>query len=98
MGTSVLWIAGIALEWVILFRFLKNRLYAHYPFFSAYLVVVWSWEMALWPIYRFDYASYSQFFWVDQFLNLLAGFGVLSNLSGKVSRGFQGRELLRQLL
>ncbi len=31
MGTSLLWIAGIALESVILFRFLKHRLYAHYP-------------------------------------------------------------------
>lgn len=90
MGTSVLWIAGIALESVILFRFLKNRLYAHYPFFSAYLVVVWSWEMALWPIYRFDYASYSQFFWVDQFLNLLAGFGVLFEIVRKSFQRFPG--------
>lgn len=90
MGTSVLWIAGIALESVILFRFLKNRLYAHYPFFFAYLVVVCSWEVALWPIYRFHYASYSQFFWVDQFLNLLAGFGVLFEIVRKSFQRFPG--------
>jgi hypothetical protein len=90
MGTSLLWIAGIALESVILFRFLKNRLYAHYPFFFAYLVVVWAWEMALWPIYRFHYASYSQFFWVDQFLNLLAGFGVLFEIVRKSFQSFPG--------
>ena len=90
MGTSLLWIAGIALESVILFRFLKNRLYAHYPFFFAYLVVVWSSEMALWPIYRSHYASYSQFFWVDQFLNLLAGFGVLFEIVRKSFQKYPG--------
>ncbi len=90
MGTSLLWIAGIVLESVILFRFLKHRLYAHYPFFFAYLVVVWSSEMALWPIYRSHYASYSQFFWADQFLNLLAGFGVLFEIARKSFQRYPG--------
>ena len=40
MATSLLWIAGIVLELVILFRFLKCRLYAHYPFFFAYMAIV----------------------------------------------------------
>jgi hypothetical protein len=90
MGTSLLWIAGIVLESVILFRFLKNRLYAHYPFFFAYLAVVWLWDIALWPIYRSHYASYSQFFWVDQFLNLLAGFGVLFEIVRKSFQKYPG--------
>jgi hypothetical protein len=90
MGTSLLWVAGIALESVILFRFLKHRLYAHYPFFFTYLVVVWSSDMALWPIYRSHYASYSQFFWVDQFLNLLAGFGVLFEIVRKSFQRYPG--------
>ena len=40
MATSLLWIAGVVLELVILFRFLKCRLYAHYPFFFAYMAIV----------------------------------------------------------
>ena len=90
MGTSLLWIAGIALESVILFRFLRHRLYAHYPFFFAYLVVVWSLEIALWPVYRYHFASYSRFFWADQFLNLLAGFGVLFEIVRKSFQRYPG--------
>jgi hypothetical protein len=86
MVTSLLWIAGIALELVILFRFLKCRLFAHYPFFFAYLAIVCFSSIALWPIYHFNPALYPQFFWMNQFLNLLAGFGVLFEI---VRRGFQ---------
>jgi hypothetical protein len=94
MGTSLLWIAGILLESVILFRFLNSRLYAHYPFFFAYLIVVWSWEMVLWPIYWFHHASYAQFFWADQFLNLLAGFGVLFEIVQKSFQKYPGARTL----
>ncbi len=90
MGTSLLWIAGIALESVILFRFLKHRLYAHYPFFFAYLAVVWSSEITLWPVYRYHFASYSRLFWADQFLTLLAGFGVLFEIVRKSFQRYPG--------
>src|ERR1700722_11840243 len=90
MGTSLLWIAGVALESVILLRFLKRRLYAHYPFFFVYLVVVWSGEIALWLIYRYHFASYSRFFWADQFLALLAGFGVLFEIVRKSFQRYPG--------
>ena len=90
MGTALLWIAGIALESVILFRLLRHRLYAHYPFFFAYLVVVWSLEIILWPVYRYHFASYSRFFWADQFLNLLAGFGVLFEIVRKSFQRYPG--------
>ena len=90
MAASLLWIAGIVLESVILFRLLKCRLFADYPFFFAYMAVVWSWDIALWPIYRFHYASYPQFFWTDQFLNLVAGFGVLFEIVRKSFRRYPG--------
>jgi hypothetical protein len=77
MAASLLWIAGIVLELVILFRFLKCRLFAHYPFFFAYMAIVCFFSMVLWPIYHSHSALYPQFFWMNQFLNLLAGFGVL---------------------
>ena len=90
MGTSLLWIAGIVLESVILFRFLKHRLYAHYSFFFAYLVLVWSSEITLWPVYRYHFASYSRLFWADQFLTLLAGFGVLFEIIRKCFQRYPG--------
>ena len=86
MATSLLWMAGIALELVILFRFLKCRLFAHYPFFFAYLVIVCFFSVALWPIYHSHSALYPPFFWMNQFLNLLAAFGVLFEI---VRRSFE---------
>lgn len=86
MATSLLWIAGIALELVILFRFLKCRLFAHYPFFFAYLGIVCFFSVALWPIYHSHSALYPPFFWMNQFLNLLAAFGVLFEI---VRRSFE---------
>ena len=90
MATSLLWIAGIALELLILFRFLKGRLFAHYPFFFAYLTIVCFFSIALWPIYQFHRSFYPQFFWANQFLNLLAGFGVLFEIVGKSFQDYPG--------
>jgi hypothetical protein len=90
MAVSLLWIAGIVLESVILFRLLKCRLFAHYPFFFAYMAVVCSLSIALWPIYQFHYGSYPKFFWAKQFLNLLAGFGVLFEIVRKSFQRYPG--------
>jgi hypothetical protein len=90
MATSFLWIAGIALELVILFRFLKCRLFAHYPFFFAYLAIVCFFSIVLWPIYHSDPDLYPQFFWMNQFLNLLAGFGVLFEIVQKSFHKYPG--------
>src|ERR1700756_439785 len=90
MAASLLWIAGIVLESVILFRLLKCRLFAHYPFFFAYMAVVCSLSIALWPIYQFHYVSYPKFFWAKQFLNLLAGFGVLFEIVRKSFQRYPG--------
>jgi len=90
MAASLLWVAGIALESVILFRFLKLRLYAHYPFFFAYMAIVCFFSIVLWPVYHSRPGLYPQFFWMNQFLNLLAGFGVLFEIVRKSFRRYPG--------
>jgi hypothetical protein len=90
MVASLLWIAGIALELLILFRLLKCRLAAHYPFFFAYMIIVCLFSIALWPIYQFRHSLYPQFYWANQFLNLLAGFGVLFEIVQKSFRKYPG--------
>jgi hypothetical protein len=82
--------AGIVFELLILFRFLKCRLFAHYPFFFTYLIVVCSSSIALYPIYQLHSALYPQFFWAKQFLNLLAGFGVLFEIVRKSFQKYPG--------
>jgi hypothetical protein len=90
MVTSLLWIAGIALELVILFRFLKYRLFAHYPFFFAYMAIVCFFSIALSPIYQYHHALYPQFYWMSEFLSLLAGFAVLFEIVHKSFQQYPG--------
>lgn len=90
MATSLLWIAGIALELVILFRFLRCRLFAHYPFFFAYLAIVCFFSIALSPIYQYHHALYPQFYWMSEFLSLLAGFAVLFEIVYKSFHKYPG--------
>ena len=90
MATSLLWIAGIALELVILFRFLRSRLFAHYPFFFAYMAIVCFFSIALSPIYQYHRALYPQFYWMSEFLSLLAGFAVLFEIVQKSFQKYPG--------
>jgi hypothetical protein len=90
MATSLLWIAGIALELVILFRFLKCRLFAHYPFFFAYMAIVCFFSAALTPVYQYHRGLYPQFYWLSEFLSLLAGFAVLFEIVQKSFQRYPG--------
>jgi hypothetical protein len=90
MAALLLWNAGIVLESVILFRLLKCRLFAHYPLFFAYMMVVLASSITLWPIYQYHPALYPQFFWAQKFLSLLAGFGVLLEIVRKSFQKYPG--------
>jgi len=88
MATLLLWMAGIVFESLILFRMIKRRLFAHYPFFFAYMAVVLSSSIAIYLVYQSP--SYSRFFWAKQFLGLLAGFGVLFEIVQKSFQKYPG--------
>jgi hypothetical protein len=90
MVTWILWTAGFALESVILLRFLTCKLYRHYPLFFAYMALVWTSSIILWPIYRIHPAAYANSFWALQFLTLLAGFGVAFELVQKTFQNYPG--------
>jgi hypothetical protein len=90
MGASIIWMAGFALESVILLRFLTGRLYGRYPLFFAYMTLVWSSSVILLPIYRLYPAAYTNSFWVLQFLTVLAGFGVMLELVLKSFQNYPG--------
>jgi hypothetical protein len=88
MAASILWAAGIALESLILLRFLKCRLFRHFPLFFAYMALVWSSTLILLPLYRSS--AYANAYWALEFLALLAGFGVLLELIQKSFEGYAG--------
>jgi hypothetical protein len=88
MADSILWAAGIALESLILLRFLKCRLFRHFPLFFVYMAVVWISTLVLLPLYHAS--AYTNAFWALEFLGLLAGFGVLLELVQKSLEGYAG--------
>lgn len=90
MGIWILWAAGIGLESVILLRFLKRKLYKHYPLYFAYMLLVWSSSLILLPIFRFIPEAYANPFWFFQYLTLLAGFGVMLELVQKSFQNYPG--------
>ena len=88
MAASILWAAGIALESLILLRFLKCRLFRHFPLFFAYMVIVLSSTLILLPLYHS--AAYTNAYWAQEFLGLLAGFAVLLELIQVSFEGYAG--------
>ncbi len=90
MVTWILWAAGIGLESVILVRFLTQKLYKHYPLFFAYMLLVWTSNVVLLPIYRVSPSAYTNPFWLFQFLTLLAGFGVMIEIVRKSFENYPG--------
>ncbi|MGH9746291.1 MAG: hypothetical protein ACRD59_09305 [Candidatus Acidiferrales bacterium] len=90
MASILLWAAGFALASLILFRLLKCGLVRHYPFFFAYMAIVWISTAILWPIYLYRPGSYKIAFWVLQFLSVLTGFGVLLEVLQKSLERYAG--------
>jgi len=88
MVASILWAAGIALESLILLRFLRCRLFRHFPHFFVYMAVAWISTVALLPLYHS--AAYTNAYWALEFLGLLAGFGVLLELLEKSLEPYAG--------
>jgi len=90
MAAVLLWIAGVALESLILFRCLKDKLFSRYPYFCIYLAIVWASSILLWPVYQFHRAAYTDLYWAKQFLALAAGFAVLFEIVRKSFRNYPG--------
>jgi hypothetical protein len=90
MVTWILWTAGLALESVILARFLRSKLYRHYPLFFSYMSLVWLSSVILLPIFRIYPDAYTNSYWALQFLTLLAGFGVMLELVQKSFQNYPG--------
>jgi len=87
MAASLLWLSGIALESLILWRAWRCGISRRYPLFCTYLTIVLVSSASLWPVYHYYYYSlYSSYFWVKEFLGLLAGFAVLFEI---VQRSFE---------
>jgi hypothetical protein len=71
-----LWLAGVVLEGLLLFRALASGWFKKYPFFFAYLASVFVQEFFLLAIYRFRFSYYARVYWFEEFVSLAMGCGI----------------------
>ena len=71
-----LWLAGVALESLLLARAFASSWFKKYPFFFAYLASVFLQDVCLWVVYLFKFRYYTQFYWTAEFFSLLLGCAV----------------------
>ena len=77
MLTTAIWLAGISLESLLLFRGLQVRLVRRFPIFYFYILFVIADEILRFSAYRWYPKHYAQVYWPTQFLGLFIGSAVI---------------------
>ena len=77
MLTVAIWLAGISLEGLLLFRGLQVRLLRRFPIFYFYILFVLADEILRFSVYRWYPDHYAQVYWSTQFLGLFIGSAVI---------------------
>jgi len=99
MLTEVIWWSGILLEAVIAVRGLRGKLFSHYPAFYLYLVSVVFVEIARFYTYHWMLGIYPHVYWNTQFVSLVIGCAVISEIYRVGLKGFPGTaRMARNLL
>jgi hypothetical protein len=77
MLTMAIWLAGISLEGLLLFRGRQVRLLRRFPIFYFYILFVLADEILRFSVYRWYPKHYAQVYWSTQFLGLFIGSAVI---------------------
>ena len=77
MLALILWLAGIVLEGVLLFRGWKAGQYAKYPRFYSYIGLVFLQSILLYVVASSYPSSYADLYWALEFVDVFAGCGVV---------------------
>lgn len=85
-----LWLAGVALESLVLVRALASGWFRKYPFFFAYLASVFIQELFLLVIYLFRFNSYTSVYWFEEFFSLAMGCGVTWEIFRRILGRYPG--------
>jgi hypothetical protein len=78
-----LWIAGIALEILLLTRSLQTSLVKKYPVFYLYILFVLLQSLARFWVYHWFPARYMESYWYTEFFGVIVGSGVLFEIYRK---------------
>lgn len=89
---SLIWWCGIVLELLVLFRGLQKRLVVRYPFFYLYTASVLFFSVPLYFLYFGHSGSYPVWYWTQQFITLVTGYGLLLEIFHHVLSAWPGAE------
>jgi hypothetical protein len=93
MVSLIIWRAGIFLELLVAYRFLRTRTLLRYPFFFAYIAISLLADTSGYiHFYLAGPALYSQWYWVKQIVTLIAGYGILLEIQKHVLSPYPGAE------
>src|ERR1700722_19265491 len=100
MLVKSIWIAGLAIELVILLRALWTRLYLRFPIFYGYLFCVFASSVAMWALYSPTSFSptYAKFYWYSQGISILLGYGVVVEIMHRALEDYRGADRLALFL
>lgn len=99
MLAQIIWWSGITIEAVILARGLFGKLLKQYPAFYMYLLFVWMQSLLRFSVYHARPLLYQRFFWITEYLGVLAGCAVVFEIYRVGLRAYPGTaRLARNLL
>jgi hypothetical protein len=70
------WLAGIALESLLVIRALASGWFKKYPFFFIYLMAVFLQDVFFLAVYLFNFRYYTPLYWCAEFFSVLMGCAV----------------------
>jgi hypothetical protein len=92
MLTLLIWWVGVFFEALVLYRGLRGRTLAKYPFFYLYIASLFVSDAALYFLYLFSPGSYPRWNWNAGLLNILLGCGILLETFRHVLLPYPGAE------
>jgi hypothetical protein len=94
---------GLVLLAMVVVRVMRNGVAGRFPWFAAYLTVVFASSVLAWWIYSAHSSSYGAFYWISEVASFLLGVAVSSEILRKAFAGYPairdlGTRLFRVLL
>lgn len=88
MVLFAVWLTAIALETWLLVHMLWRRLVHRYPYFFAYLTLVWANSFSTWVAYYQQVGAYPWIYWIGELVTVFAGFLIVGEIYRQVFHSF----------
>ena len=90
MVSTALWLMAMTLESVLLVRAVQGKFLGHYRLFYLYLVIVFTRDLSLLPVYYLWPKFYGYAYWGSEFFSVLVGCGLVWEVYKVAFRRYPG--------